>query len=444
MTMRTVVASVVVLSSLLGQARQESPNASAQATPVRQVVSEWLDAFNSADSTQLRAYCDRYRLIRNMQSQLELRKLSGGFDLLSIEKSTPRYIEFVVKERAREIKAFGVVELNAEGTPGLRQSSLQAIPAGKTLAAFTIDAARRASVIDRAIEHLTNEYVFSEVARKMADDVRARLTRGEYDDVTNGTTFASRLTEHLRAVSKDKHLAVRFAPGGASQSPPPAAASSEPASCGFTPAMESNGKVAVITFNGFSNLTYQCGTEVTRAFAVVADADALIFDLRENTGGDAKMVAFISSYLFDTRTHLNDVLTRRRDTSGRLIVPDQFWTHESWANDPDVPGRKYGGTKPVYVLTSSLTVSAAEEFTYNLKALKRATIVGEQTGGGAHPTRSARIDDQFSIGVPFARSVNPITKTNWEGTGVTPDVTVPAAQALETAMTLIAQRAKRQ
>jgi C-terminal processing protease CtpA/Prc len=109
-----------------------------------------------------------------------------------------------------------------------------------------------------------------------------------------------------------------------------------------------------------------------------------------------------------------------------------------------VPGRKYGGTKPVYVLTSSLTFSAAEEFTYNLKALKRATIVGEQTGGGAHPTRSARIDDQFSIAVPFANSVNPITKTNWEGTGVTPDVTVPATQALETAMKLITQKAKRQ
>jgi C-terminal processing protease CtpA/Prc len=208
--------------------------------------------------------------------------------------------------------------------------------------------------------------------------------------------------------------------------------------------MESNGKVAVIKFNGFSNLTYPCGTEVTRTFDVVANADALIFDLRENTGGDARMVAFISSYLFDKRTHLNDVLTRRKDASGRQMGPDEFSTQEFWANDPEVPGRKYGGTKPVYVLTSGVTFSAAEEFTYNLKALKRATIVGEPTGGGAHPTRGEPIDDQFSIGVPFARSVNPITKTNWEGTGVTPDVTVPAAQALETAMTLIAQKARRQ
>ena len=168
MTMRTVIALVLAASTLPGQRQQESPQAAALATPAGQVVAEWLEAFNSADSTKLRAYYDRYRLIRNMSSQLELRKLSGGFDLVSIEKSTPRYIEFVVKERAREIKAFGVVELDVEGTAGLRQSSLQAIPAGKTLAAFTIDAARRESVIDRAIENLTSDYVFSEVARKMA------------------------------------------------------------------------------------------------------------------------------------------------------------------------------------------------------------------------------------------------------------------------------------
>jgi C-terminal processing protease CtpA/Prc len=124
--------------------------------------------------------------------------------------------------------------------------------------------------------------------------------------------------------------------------------------------------------------------------------------------------------------------------------PDEFSTQEFWANDPEVPGRKYGGTKPVYVLTSGVTFSAAEEFTYNLKALKRATIVGEPTGGGAHPTRGEPIDDQFSIGVPFARSVNPITMTIWEGTGVTPDVTVPAALALVTAMRLFAQKARRQ
>ena len=428
MRMRIPVALLLVSSALQGQATP--------ATPVGKGVSEWLDAFNSGDSTKLRAFYDRYRLVRNMKAQLDLRQLSGGFDLVSVAKSTPAYIEFVVKERSRDIQALGVAELNADGAQGMRQFALQAIPKGKQAAVFTIDAARRASVIEGAIRNLLDNYVFSDVAMKMADDLRARLKRGEYDDFTNAITFASRLTEDVRAVSKDKHLSVSFVAAPPTSTPGPV----EPTSCGFTPVMESNGKVAVIKFDGFVNLTYQCGTEVTRTFEQVSDADALIFDLRENGGGDARMVAFISGYLFDKPTHLNDVMSRKRDAAGRLIVPDQFWTHESWANDPNVPGRKYGGTKPVYVLTSSYSFSAAEEFSYNLKALRRATIIGEQTGGGANPTRRERIDDQFTIAVPFARSVNPITKTNWEGTGVTPDVKVPAARALETARSLIGQR----
>jgi C-terminal processing protease CtpA/Prc len=97
-----------------------------------------------------------------------------------------------------------------------------------------------------------------------------------------------------------------------------------------------------------------------------------------------------------------------------------------------VPGRRYTG-KEVYVLTSKRTFSGAEEFTYNLKNLKRATIVGETTGGGAHPGGTRRVTDHFAVWVPSGRAINPITKTNWEGTGVTPDIAVPADQALATA-----------
>jgi len=92
------------------------------------------------------------------------------------------------------------------------------------------------------------------------------------------------------------------------------------------------------------------------------------------------------------------------------------------------------------VLTSKSTFSGAEEFTYNLKNLKRATIVGETTGGGAHPVAGHRIDNHFMIGVPFARAVNPISKKNWEGTGVEPDISVKAADALEKAQELAATK----
>jgi C-terminal processing protease CtpA/Prc len=137
------------------------------------------------------------------------------------------------------------------------------------------------------------------------------------------------------------------------------------------------------------------------------------------------MVAYVSSYLFSTRTHLNDLWERK---SGKT---EEFWTRD------DIAGRRFGGEKPVYVLTSARTFSGAEEFSYNLKSLKRATIVGETTGGGAHPVSGHRIDEHFMIGVPFARAINPITRTNWEGVGVEPDVKVLAADALATALKLI-------
>jgi C-terminal processing protease CtpA/Prc len=158
------------------------------------------------------------------------------------------------------------------------------------------------------------------------------------------------------------------------------------------------------------------------AMNFLANTDALIIDLRRNGGGDPAMVALISSYLFDAQpVHLNDLYFRPDDSTR------QWWTL------PYVPGKRYGAKKEVYVLTSKRTFSAAEEFTYNLKCLKRAKIVGETTGGGAHPGGGRRINEHFAIWVPSGRAINPITKTNWEGTGVTPDVDVPQDQSLKVA-----------
>jgi retinol-binding protein 3 len=158
--------------------------------------------------------------------------------------------------------------------------------------------------------------------------------------------------------------------------------------------------------------------------------DAIIIDLRENGGGDPKMVAYISSHLFAEPTHLNDLYNRKEDKT------TEYWTLR------DVPGARLAG-KPVFVLTAKRTFSGAEEFSYNLKNLKRATIIGETTGGGAHPVSGHRIDDHFFIGVPFARAINPISKTNWEGTGVEPDVKVPASEALDVAKKMAAEQIKK-
>jgi C-terminal processing protease CtpA/Prc len=139
------------------------------------------------------------------------------------------------------------------------------------------------------------------------------------------------------------------------------------------------------------------------------------------------MIALISTYLFKDATHLNDLYNRKEDAT------TQYWTL------PFVPGNTLAA-QPAFVLTSKSTFSGAEEFSYNLKNLKRATIVGETTGGGAHPVDGHRIDDHFMIGVPFAKAVNPVSKTNWEGVGVEPDVPAKASDALDIAEKLAATK----
>src|SRR5262249_870275 len=149
----------------------------------------------------------------------------------------------------------------------------------------------------------------------------------------------------------------------------------------------------------------------------------LIIDLREALGGSPAMVGVICSYLFDARIHLDDI----EDHQERAT--EQIWT------TPDLPGKKFTG-KPVFVLVSGRTFSASEELAYDLKSLKRATLIGATTGGGAHTVAPHRIDEHFFIRVPFGRFVNPITKTDWEGTGVAPDVQVKAPEALDVALKL--------
>jgi C-terminal processing protease CtpA/Prc len=139
------------------------------------------------------------------------------------------------------------------------------------------------------------------------------------------------------------------------------------------------------------------------------------------------MVSLVCSYLFDKPTHLNDLYYRKEDAT------TQYWTL------PYIPGTRLP-TVPAYVLTSNRTFSGGEEFTNDLKTQKRASIVGETTGGGAHPVGGHRVDDHFMMGVPAGRPINPITKTDWEGTGVTPDVAVKADDALETAEKLAAEK----
>jgi C-terminal processing protease CtpA/Prc len=154
--------------------------------------------------------------------------------------------------------------------------------------------------------------------------------------------------------------------------------------------------------------------------SLLGSTQALIIDLRQNGGGSPDGVALIASYLFNHPVRMNDIYDRPSNETR------QFWTL------PYVPGKRFAG-KHVYVLTSDRTFSAAEDFTYAVKNLKPATIVGEVTGGSAHPVSPRRLTDHFVVTVPMGRSISAITHTDWEGVGVEPDVKVLAAQALGTA-----------
>ncbi len=310
-------------------------------------------------------------------------------------------------------------------------SRAQFTPPGEQ-ADLTIDAATRGRVIDAICKALDTNYVFPETAKRMNEMLKTKAAEHAYDNVTSGQKFARLLTQHLQEISHDKHLRVRYSfetlPPERNEQHEPSAEEMDKMkqamsarNFGFEKVERLEGNVGYIDLRNFMP-AFWAGDTAAAAMNFLANTDALIIDLRKNGGGEPGMVALLCSYLFPEGgvVHLNDLYFRPTND-----------THQWWTL-PYLPGKRYAG-KSVYVLTSKRTFSAAEECTYNLKCLKRATIVGETTGGGAHPGGEERLDDHFKVFLPSGRAINPVTKTNWEGTGVTPDIAVPADLALKAA-----------
>ncbi len=292
------------------------------------------------------------------------------------------------------------------------------------------DAAKRAEIIDSVCASLNKTYVFPDVAQQMDEYVRAQMAEGAYDDLTTVAEFAQALTRDLRSISRDRHLGVVYAAPAQVASMSADRDEEEVARERREEYARSNfnfkrvelleGNVGYLRFDSFMDAGW-AGPTAVAAMNFLANADAIIFDMRYNGGGSPSLIQLITTYLFEESIHLNSFYIRESDST------TQFWTltHVPGERMPDVP---------VYVLTSNRTFSGAEEFTYNLKNLERGTIVGDTTGGGAHPTATHVYEHlNAEAHVPFGRAVNPITGTNWEGVGVIPDVPVPSEQALETA-----------
>lgn len=292
---------------------------------------------------------------------------------------------------------------------------------------------------DDAIEHeiveaiaqaVEENYVYPDKGSSAGSLLREALASGDLDDLQGGE-LANELHTLLVEHTKDLHFAVRVLPEG--WTPPSSDEEAQQrrapqAPYGFNSIQRLEGNIGYIDLHGFANAEFIADT-VEAAMQLVQGCETLIFDLRQNGGGDPSAVALISSYLYDPEkpVHLNSLYSRPEDAT------EEYWTHDEINTAlamPDVP---------VYVLTSQRTFSAAEEFSYNLRNLDRATIVGETTGGGAHPVdfillHSDDTDRYYQLVLPNARAINPITNTNWEGTGVKPHIECAADEALDRAL----------
>ena len=296
----------------------------------------------------------------------------------------------------------------------------------------TIDAAERRAVIDGIIAGLKQNYVFPDSVVLMDRALREHQRKGGYDRITSSLAFADSLTTHLQAASHDRHIRVRYSAEpfpvlAAPDAPDPERRERQrtfgrQVNFGFERVERLAGNVGYLEIRSFGFDPDDIADVAAAAFTFLASTDALIIDVRRNGGGSPFMVAHVASYLFGPEpVLLNSLYSRPRNRT------DDFYTKR------DLPGTRYGPDRPIYVLTSRNTFSGAEEFAYDLQTQKRAIIVGDTTGGGAHPGRMQRATEHFAVFVPTGRAINPITKTDWERVGIRPDMPVASDQALRTA-----------
>lgn len=275
------------------------------------------------------------------------------------------------------------------------------------------------------IEH---KYVFPGMAREISDTLKLSYENHKYQRNYNAYSLISALNYDLSTLAHDEHLSIKYT------HTPMVIETEEDVRAFLRSQNYGFEKVEMLSDDiGYLKLNFFAATEgfpeavrtAEEAMSSFLNAKAIIFDLRENGGGSPEMIQLLSSYLFEGKPiHLNSFYWRETDSE------TETWTYS------DVKGERFPNTK-VFILTSINTFSAAEEFTYNLKQLKRATIVGEVTRGGAHPVGGYRVNSHIEILIPVGRAINPITHTNWEGVGVKPDIEVSAKDALDVAMQII-------
>lgn len=406
-------------------------------TPAAHQFAAWLAAFNGGNRADLLAYHERYFPysvasddVATIDREVGLSHGTGGFEVKKIEGSAT---EITVTMKEKNSPQFASVRMlvSAEEPHQVQRFEIHPIPTPVELqsdterAASRLDGAKRHALLQAIKKTIRAHYVIPEVGDKMIAALDEHDAHGGYEGAADGAAFASVVTMDLQAASRDGHIRLVFgpplpAPGQEAHEQP--LARLKAMNFGFGTIERLPGNVAHMVIDAFPEAVPEERDAVPGFMTQIADADALLLDLRHNHGGDPHTVQLVASYLFDSApVHINDMY--RRDTG----ATEQFWTLR------DVKGTRFGSRKPVYVLTSHETFSGGEELAYDLQALKRGVIVGETTGGGAHPAGPFDLDDWYHLIVPTGRPINPITKTDWEGVGVVPDVAVSADAALDEA-----------
>jgi hypothetical protein len=307
-----------------------------------------------------------------------------------------------------------------------------------------LNRATQLEVIDTLVAKLNAYYVFPEKAKQVEVVLRQRQREGKYDGITDGKQLAKQLSDDIEGVVHDKHMSVhvsdRPVPLDDSMPPPPQTRAEWEKQ--VPPAVLQRILASNLGVEKVDHLSPQIGYLQISSFAPVflvsekfaaamnelADTEGLIIDLRNNGGGGGDAGALLISYFVDERTRLND--TWERATG----VTNQYWTQDK------LDGKRYGGKKPVFILAGPNTKSAAESFAYQMQALKRATVIGERTWGGANASRPYRLSEYFAAFIPSRRSISPITHTNWEGVGIIPDIAAKPDDALAVAKDLLQRR----
>ena len=276
---------------------------------------------------------------------------------------------------------------------------------------------------------LNEEYIFPNVAEKMIAALSANYKKGNYKSISNPIEFAETITRDLISISNDRHFLINYDPRGVKESKMviSKADSLEFEKRDFAEFRKQNfafkevkildGNIGYLNLIGFAPTSFSKETAVA-TMGFLSNTDAIIIDLRSNGGGKSDMVQLLASYFFKAEP----------------ISFVEFYTRKGNTTDHDdnlinLQGKRMPD-KDLYILTSHFTFSAAEGFTYLMKNRKRATIIGETSGGGAHPVSQIAIGDKFMIRLPVAKPIDPITKTDWEGVGITPDIEVPVNDAL--------------